>query len=163
APSNAPDLPLPVAEVERTAALLAGLNAVLNRSAAGIGSNSWVVSGELTASGKPMLANDPHLGIQMPSIWSPVNLHCRTRSERGRSSVAGVPGIIIAHNNRIAWGYTDIGPDVMDLDLLELIPDSPDQYEVSGAWLDFERRSERVRVAGGDPLALEVRVSRLGP
>jgi len=168
APSNAPDLPLPVAEVERTAARLAGLNAVLNRSAAGIGSNSWVVSGELTASGKPMLANDPHLGIQMPSIWYQVNLHCRSRGERcpfdvGGFSFAGVPGIIIGHNNRIAWGYTDIGPDVMDLYILRLNPDNPNQYEFNGAWLDFERRSERIHVAGGDPLALEVRVSRFGP
>src|SRR5690606_15756320 len=81
----------------------------------------------------------------------------------GGFSFAGVPGIIIGHNNRIAWGYTDIGPDVMDLYILKLNPDNPNQYEFNGAWLDFERRSERIHVAGGDPLALEVRVSRFGP
>ncbi|HQV63928.1 MAG TPA: penicillin acylase family protein, partial [Anaerolineales bacterium] len=86
----------------------------------GIGSNSWAVSGKLTDTGTPLLANDPHLGIQMPSIWYQIDLHCLPKNddcafEVAGFSFAGVPGVIIGHNAKIAWGFTNTGPDVMDL------------------------------------------------
>src|SRR5258706_12545383 len=82
----------------------------------GIGSNSWVVSGEHTTTGMPLLANDPHLSIQMPSIWFQVGLHCVEKTadcpfEVAGFSFAGVPGVIIGHNDGIAWGFTNVGPD----------------------------------------------------
>jgi len=147
---------------------LASLDSVLGPSGAGIGSNSWAVSGQLTATGMPLLANDPHLGIQMPSIWYQVGLHCRPKAEAcpfevGGFSFAGVPGVVIGHNDRIAWGFTNTGPDVMDLYILKVNPANPDQYEFNGAWIDFETRTETITVAGSDPLEVHVRVSRFGP
>ncbi len=113
----------------------------------GIGSNNWVISGTNTASGTPILANDPHLGIQMPSIWYEVGLHCRPVSEACPYDVvgfsfAGVPAVVIGHNQRIAWGVTNVGPDVQDLYIIRVNPDDPYQYEYNGEWRDMEVKSE---------------------
>ncbi len=138
-------------------------------SGAGIGSNSWVLSGERTATGMPLLANDPHLGIQMPSIWYEVGLHCVEKSEacpydvRGYS-FAGAPGVIIGHNDRIAWGFTNVGPDVQDLYIERINPANPDQYEVNGQWVDMDIVYETIEVNGRDePVVLRVRSTRHGP
>ena len=134
----------------------------------GIGSNSWVVSGEHSPTGMPLLANDPHLGAQMPSIWYQVGLHCRSVDEDcpfdvAGFSFAGVPGVIIGHNDRIAWGFTNVSPDVQDLYIERLNPDNPTQYEVEGVWVDMETRTETIEVAGGDPVTVEIRSTRHGP
>ncbi len=133
-----------------------------------VGSNSWVVAGSRTTTGKPLLANDPHLAIQMPSIWYQIGLHCRIKSvecpyEVAGFSMAGVPGVIIGHNDHIAWGFTNVGPDVMDLYIEKINPENPNQYEVNGKWVDFEIRKETIKVAGGDPIQMDVRISRHGP
>jgi penicillin G amidase len=159
---------LPSASLEKTAEVLALLDPLLGRTGMGIGSNSWVISGSLTASGMPLLANDPHLAIQMPSIWYQVGMHCRPRSdacpyELAGFSFAGVPGIIIGHNDRIAWGMTNNGPDVMDLYIEKINPDNPEQYEVDGQWVDFETRTETIEVGGGEPVELTIRSTRHGP
>jgi penicillin G amidase len=144
------------------------LDPLLGPAGSGIGSNSWAVSGDLTASGAAILANDPHLGIQMPSIWYQNSLHCRPKTEACRVEVAGfsfagVPEVVIGHNDRIAWGFTNVGPDVMDLYIEKVNPDNPNQYEVNGGWVDFETRTETIRVAGGDPVEITVRSTRHGP
>ncbi|PIX47772.1 MAG: penicillin acylase family protein, partial [Anaerolineae bacterium CG_4_8_14_3_um_filter_59_70] len=133
-----------------------------------IGSNSWAVSGSLTATGTPLLANDPHLGIQMPSIWFQIGLHCRPKSdacpyEIAGFSFAGVPGVVIGHNDKIAWGFTNVGPDVMDLYIEKINPEDPNQYEVNGQWMDMDVRTETILVGGGDPVTLTVRTTRHGP
>lgn len=140
----------------------------LGRWSDGIGSNSWAVSGKLTDTGMPYLANDPHLGIQMPSIWYQIGLHCVQKSdacpfEVAGFSFAGVPGVIIGHNDRIAWGFTNTGPDVMDLFIERVNPENPDQYEVNGEWVDFEVREETIEIAGGESVAHTVRYTRHGP
>ena len=134
----------------------------------GIGSNSWAVSGDLTSTGEPLLANDPHLGIQMPSIWHQIHLECRPVSDACPYNVAGfsfpgVPGVVIGHNEQIAWGFTNVGPDVMDLYIERVNPENPNQYEVNGEWVDFETRTEIINVAGGDPISHTVRLTRHGP
>lgn len=144
------------------------LDKLLGPSSAGIGSNSWVVSGALTATGKPLLANDPHLGIQMPSIWYQIGLHCKPVSDAcpyqvGGFSFAGVPGVVIGHNDQIAWAFTNVGPDVMDLYVEKVNPDNPNQYEVNGQWVDMVLREEVIQVAGGDPITITVRSTRHGP
>ncbi len=144
------------------------LDALLGPSGAGIGSNSWAVSGSLTASGMPLLANDPHLSIQMPSIWYQIGLHCRPVSatcpyEVAGFSFAGVPGVVIGHNQNIAWGFTNTGPDVMDLYIEKINPDNPDQYEYNGQWVDMTLRTETIAVGGGKPVTLTVRSTRHGP
>ncbi|HEX5837985.1 MAG TPA: penicillin acylase family protein, partial [Anaerolineales bacterium] len=144
------------------------LDHVLEPLSDGIGSNSWTVSGELSATGLPLLANDPHLGIQMPSIWYQVHLECQPVTEEcpynvAGFSFAGVPGVVIGHNDRIAWGVTNVGPDVMDLYIERVNPDNPNQYEVNGEWVDFETRTETIQVVGGGPVEIAVRSTRHGP
>jgi len=138
-------------------------------SGSDIGSNNWVISGSRTESGMPILANDPHLGIQMPSIWYEVGLHCEPVGrdcpyEVFGSSFPGVPGVIIGHNDRIAWGMTNLGPDVQDLFIERVNPQNPHQYEVDGEWVDMDIIREEIRVAGQDePVVVFARSTRHGP
>jgi penicillin G amidase len=154
--------------LQATAKVLALLDPLLGTSGTGIGSNSWAISGALTEGGMPLLANDPHLSIQMPSIWYQVSLHCRPKGETcpyevAGFSFAGVPGVVIGHNDRIAWGFTNNGPDVMDLYIEKVNPDNTNQYEVNGHWEEFETRTETIQVGGGEPVEVSVRSTRHGP
>lgn len=122
----------------RLSALLR-FNEVVGVKGRDIGSNNWVISGARTTTGQPLLANDPHLGIQMPSIWYFNSLHCQpVTADCGfdvvGASFPGLPGVVIGHNARIAWGVTNVGPDVQDL-YLEKIDD--DKYEYKGEMLDM--------------------------
>jgi penicillin amidase len=135
----------------------------------GIGSNNWVISGDLTASGMPLLANDPHLGIQMPAIWYEIGLHCMPQTAdcpfnvRGYSFASG-PGVIVGHNDHIAWGVTNVNPDVQDLYVERLNPANINQYEVNGEWVDMEIVREEILLQGEDePFVLLVRKTRHGP
>lgn len=141
----------------------ARLQALIGPIGLGIGSNNWVVSGAHTASGLPLLADDPHLAVQMPSIWFENALHCECGVNVAGFSFAGVPGVIIGHNDRIAWGVTNFGPDTMDLFVEKVNPADADEYEVDGVWHRFETRSESIIVAGSDPVEIEVRSTRHGP
>jgi penicillin amidase len=116
----------------------------------------------------PLLANDPHLGPQMPSIWFEVGLHCRPRGEACPLEVvgfsfAGAPGVVIGHNDRIAWGFTNVGPDVQDIYIEKINPQNPNQYEVNGAWVEMESVEETIQVAGGEAVTITVRTTRHGP
>ena len=147
---------------------LALMNKTLGPTGSGIGSNSWVVSGDLTASGKPLLANDMHLSIQMPSIWYQNSLHCQPKNDVCPFDITGfsfpgAPGVVAGHNDRIAWGLTNLGPDIQDLFIEKVNPDNPNQYEVEGKWVDFVTRKEIINVGGGDPVEITVRISRHGP
>ena len=162
------DLDLPTVDWASIQDRFSALDKILGPSGAGIGSNSWAVSGSLTATGMPLLANDPHLGIQMPSIWYQIGLHCRPASaacpyELAGFSFAGVPGVIIGHNQNIAWGFTNTGPDVMDLYIERINPDNANQYEFNGQWVDMTLRTETISVGGGKPVTLTVRSTRNGP
>jgi penicillin amidase len=144
------------------------IDAVIGSGFEGIGSNNWVVDGSLTETGMPILANDPHLGIQMPSIWYEVGIHCGQVSEACPFDVVGfsfpgTPGIVIGHNANIAWGVTNQSTDSQDLYIERVNPDNPDQYEVDGTWVDMEVRAERIEVAGADPVEYEVRSTKHGP
>jgi penicillin amidase len=134
----------------------------------GIGSNSWVFSGDLTDTGMPLLANDPHLDAQLPSIWYEVGLHCVEIGPECQINVtgfsfAGTPGVVIGHNDRIAWGLTNVGPDVMDLYIEKINPENPDQYEYQGEWVDMDVITEDILVAGGDTVEQTVRLTHHGP
>ena len=144
------------------------LDLALGPAGDGIGSNSWAISGSRTATGMPLLANDPHLSIQMPSIWYQAHLECKPVTDACPYNVAGftfagVPGVIIGHNDRVAWGFTNVGPDVMDLYIERVNPDNPNQYEVNGEWVDFETRTETIQVVGGEAVDMTVRLTRHGP
>lgn len=131
----------------------------------GLGSNSWVVSGDHTDTGEPLLANDPHLGVSMPGIWMQMGLHCRTVSEECPLDVAGftfsgVPGVVIGHNADIAWGFTNLGPDVTDLYLEQV---DGDRWRYDGDWRPLTTRTETIEVAGGDDVEITVRETDHGP
>lgn len=169
-PSNRPVIvPTDLMDVGQIDAVIqlvneAGKNLALG-AGPGIGSNNWVVSGEKTETGMPILANDPHLGIQMPSIWYEIGLHCeRCSIQVAGFSFAGMPGVIIGHNADIAWGVTNLGPDVQDLYVEKVNPNNPDQYEFKGKWMDMQVRYEKISVAGEDePRVLQVRSTQHGP
>lgn len=131
----------------------------------GIGSNSWVVSGNLTESGLPLLANDPHLGAALPSVWYQVQLKCSTVDEScpfdmGGFSFSGLPGIVIGHNQTIAWGFTNLTTDVTDLYIEKI---EGDQYWRDGALVPLEEKTETISVAGGDDIELTIRSTVHGP
>lgn len=131
----------------------------------GIGSNSWVVSGQHTTTGSPILSNDPHLGAELPSVWTQVQLRCETISESCPFDVAGfsfsgLPGIVIGHNNHIAWGFTNLTTDVADLYIERIDGDS---YWKDGEQHPIITREEVIKVAGGDDVKIEVRSTGHGP
>ncbi len=139
------------------------LRSFLRADGPGLGSNNWVVSGSRTTTGKPLLANDPHLGLQIPSIWYQVGLHGGKFNVTG-VTFAGVPGVIIGHNNRIAWGVTNVGPDVQDLFIEKVNPDNPNQVEFQGRWEDVQVIEEVIKVKGrAEPVVETVRITRHGP
>ncbi len=131
----------------------------------GIGSNSWVVDGEHSTTGEPLLANDPHLSTSIPGIWMQMGLHCRTVTEECPLDVAGftfsgVPGVIIGHNADIAWGFTNLGPDVSDLYLEKV---DGDEWLHAGERKPMRQRSETIEVRDGDDVTFRVRSTSHGP
>ncbi len=131
----------------------------------GIGSNSWVVDGEHSTTGKPILANDPHLAPTMPGVWYQVGLHCRALSDDcpydvSGFSFSGMPGVVVGHNRRIAWGVSTMYADVTDL-YLERV--DGDTYEYKGKKVPLETRRETIEVAGGESRTITVRSTRHGP
>jgi penicillin amidase len=152
------------AAFEATAAAVASIPTLIGEGD-GIGSNSWVVSGDRTTTGKPLLANDPHLTLRIPSIWSQVNLQCRTVSPQCPFQVSGfafsgVPGVIIGHNAKVAWGFTNLGADVTDFYLEQV---DGDTYLRDGEQVELETRTETIKVAGGSDVQLTVRSTVHGP
>jgi penicillin G amidase len=152
-----PDL----AELER-------ITSSLELGAEGVGSNNWVVDGTRTSTGKPLLANDPHLDISMPSIWYTNGLHCTPVSAACPFNVIGytfpgVPGVVIGHNERIAWGVTNTGPDVQDLFMEKVNPANPNQYWYQGHWHDMELDPQVIHVKNGADLSFTVQYTQHGP
>lgn len=135
----------------------------------GIGSNNWVAAGSITDTGMPLMANDMHLGIQMPSIWYEIGLHCAPVSDECPFNVAGftfapTPMIVAGHNDDISWALTNVGPDVQDLYQIRVNPDNPLQYEWNGEWRDMTVRDEMIEFGNDvDPVPLQVRMTHHGP
>jgi penicillin amidase len=141
----------------------------------GKGSNNWVVAGAHSASGKPLLANDPHLGLSAPAIW----YFARLQAPAGQGSAGldvigatlpGLPFVVMGRTAKAAWGFTNTAPDVQDLYLEQINPANPRQYRVPSAgaskaeaWADFDNRLEIIRVKGQPDFVLDVRESRHGP
>ncbi|WP_164545158.1 penicillin acylase family protein [Antribacter gilvus] len=171
APGPAGDVPFRNSELEGALdAAREALDAVPVQIARGegTGSNSWVISGELTQSGKPLLANDPHLALEAPGVWAQVGLHCTTVGPEcpfdvAGFSFAGFPGVVIGHNADLAWGLTNMGADVTDF-FIERVRDNT-WLRDSGAdvWEPITTHTETIRVAGGSPVELEIRSTTHGP
>ena len=135
----------------------------LQVGAKGGGSNQWVVAGSRTGSGKPLLANDTHMALQIPAIWYQIHLDGGDYHVTG-VSLTGLPGVVVGHNDRCAWGMTTAWQDAQDLYVERLNPANPHQYEFQGAWLEAEVTSEEIRVKGrAAPVIQEVTITRHGP
>ncbi len=126
-------------------------------------SNNWVVDGSMTVTGSPILCNDPHLGQAVPSIWYECHLVAGDIDVIG-ASFPGTPGIVIGHNQHIAWGVTNAVSDVEDLYIEKFNPQNPHQYEYQGKWEEAQVVHEEIKVKGSKtPFIEEVRITRHGP
>ena len=126
------------------------------------GSNNWVVSGDKTASGKPLLADDPHLGLATPSVWYQMHLQSPEQNVSG-VIFAGIPGIILGHNADIAWGVTNVGPSVQDLYIERTNPNNPYSFLYNGEYYEADVREENIQIKGGDVEEFEVVTTKHGP
>jgi penicillin amidase len=126
----------------------------------GLGSNNWVVSGAKSTTGKPLLANDPHLGLTAPVVWYFAHLSAPGFEAIG-ATLPGVPAIVLGRNSHFAWGFTNTGPDVQDLYIERL--DGAGNYLTPQGPQPFQFIDEVIKVKGGDDVRLQVRVSRHGP
>ncbi|HZA94685.1 MAG TPA: penicillin acylase family protein, partial [Burkholderiaceae bacterium] len=127
-----------------------------------LGSNNWVLSGKRTVSGKPMVANDPHLGLTTPSVWYFAGMQAPGLKVMG-ATLPGVPGVVLGRNDRIAWAFTNTGVDQQDLYLERINPEQANEYQTPEGWARFATRTEHIRVKGGDDVELTVRETRHGP
>ena len=164
-----PDAWLAIARIANAIPALGGLAPARDLvNDGGVGSNNWVVGPSRSATGTALLANDPHLGFNMPSVWYVNGLHCRPVSTACPYDVAGVtfpgtPGVVAGHNARIAWGVTNAGPDVQDLVEEKVDPADPTRYLTAEGSEPFTVRTETIKVAGGDDVHLTVRETSHGP
>lgn len=138
------------------------LGASSNEIRAELGSNNWVVSGAHTATGKPLLANDTHLELMIPSIWYEVHVTAPAWNVKG-FALPGAPMVIIGHNDRIAWGVTNNYADVQDLYIETFNPASPTEYRVNGKWAKSQVLDEAIRVKGQPDQHLQITLTRHGP
>ena len=152
----AEDLPANHAAYEEVDALLSALDGGELRP----GSNNWVVSGAHTASGKPLLCNDMHLGHSIPNIWYEAHLISGDYNVAG-VTLPGVPFVIVGHNQRIAWGITNLGADVEDVFVENF--NAQGQYQTPTGWQNPDVRHETIQVKGGKDLELDVVITRHGP
>lgn len=128
------------------------------------GSNDWVVSGAHTVTGKPLLSNDMHLGHQMPNLWYEAHLMSGNNSvnlDVVGVTLPGMPYVIVGHNQRIAWGFTNVGPTVADAFIENFNADGA--YQTPQGWQQPEHRSEVVHIKGKPDITIDVRITRHGP
>jgi penicillin G amidase len=125
-----------------------------------LGSNDWVVSGDHTVTGKPLLSNDMHLGHQMPNLWYEAHLKSGEVDAVG-VTLPGMPHVVVGHNQRIAWGFTNVGPSVEDV-YIEAF-DGTGKYQTPDGWQEPEHRAEVIHVKGKPDVTVDVRITRHGP
>jgi penicillin G amidase len=164
------DAPLQTQDYTRLYRQLAGTTQQLAAVAAiappslvdGMGSNNWVVSGAMSETGKPLLANDPHLDLSAPALWYFAHLSAPGMNVIG-ATLPGIPTVVLGRNDRIAWGFTNTAPDVQDLYIERLNPADRTQYQTPDGWASFRTRTETIKVKGQPDVTLQVSESRHGP
>ena len=128
----------------------------------GIGSNNWVFSGKLTDTGKPLLANDPHLGLSVPAIWYFAHLDAPGLNVIG-GTLPGIPAVVLGRTEKFAWSFTNTNPDVQDTYLEQLDPSNPSMYRGPDGMLPFAVRQEIINVKDAPPITFIVKETRHGP
>ncbi len=130
----------------------------------GIGSNSWAVDGSRTASGYPVLSSDPHLSLNLPSIWYEIQLHSTGSSLNTYGvSLPGAPGVVIGFNEHVAWGVTNTGSNTLDIFEIEFRDDRRTEYLHDGQWKPVRQRIENIPVRGGEAVTDTVLYTHHGP
>jgi len=124
------------------------------------GSNDWVVSGAHTVTGKPLLSDDMHLGHQMPNLWYEAHLRSGALDVAG-VTLPGMPYVIVGHNQRIAWGFTNVGPTVTDAYIENF--NTQGAYQTPSGWVQPEHRAEVIHVKGKADVSVDVKITRHGP
>ncbi|WP_271894501.1 penicillin acylase family protein [Candidatus Phyllobacterium onerii] len=141
----------------------AALNDIMSTGA----SNNWVVGGARTETGKPILANDPHLGLTAPSLWYLAHLQVKNSDGSSKNLVGvtlpGAPLVLLGRNDRVAWGFTNTGSDVQDIFVERINPANPDEYQTPQGFSPFERNAVSIKVKGSDTVTFDRRTTRHGP
>jgi penicillin G amidase len=161
-PESAAGAPITLVELARRLPADALAGALAPAPPPGLGSNAWVLAGSRTASGAPLLANDPHLGLSAPGPWYLAHLKSPGRELIG-ATMPGLPGVVLGHNGTLAWGFTNTGSDTQDLFVERVDPDDPTRYLTPDGFARFATRDEVIRVKGEEPVTLRVRETRHGP
>ena len=128
----------------------------------GAGSNNWVVAGSHTTTGRPLLANDPHLKLTTPALWYFARLEAPGFRAAG-ATMPGLPFVVLGQNEHVAWGFTNTGPDVQDLYLERIDPADPKRVQTPDGWAALDAVEETIKVKGQPDVKLVVRASRHGP
>ncbi len=126
------------------------------------GSNNWAVHGSRTRSGRPILANDPHLNQRLPSIWMLIHMNAPGTNSYG-ASFPGAPGVILGFNEHVSWGSTNVGPDIMDWYKIEFKDESMEEYLYDGEWKKTEFRTETIKIKGEEAKEISIPITHLGP
>ena len=129
---------------------------------ADVGSNNWVVSGKLTASGKPLLANDPHLAYTQPPRWFEIHLK-GGRFDVSGTCIAGIPIPVIGQNSKVAWGFTNSMVDDVDFFVETINPSNPNEYKSDDKWLPMEIVEENIPLKNGSDTTITIRMTHHGP
>jgi penicillin amidase len=128
-----------------------------------LGSNSWAVSGSRTVSGKPLLANDPHLGLELPAVWYEMHLVAGSELDVIGVTLPGVPGVVLGHNRNIAWGFTHGMVDDLDFYLEKINPANANEYSHNGVWQKMEIIEEYIPIKDRQPERFVIRATAHGP
>jgi penicillin amidase len=154
--------PLPIPATPKSFTEMMSTGNATKQKVEGIGSNNWAVSGIKTASGFPVLANDPHLDLSLPSIWYQIQLHAPGINTYG-VSLPGAPGVIIGFNQNIAWGVTNVAADVLDFYQIKFKDDKHDSYWYNNKWNATKPRYETIKIKGGKDVIDTVYYTHHGP
>ncbi len=144
------------------------LRAILNMEGSHVGSNAWVVNASKTNTGYPLLAGDPHLGLDMPGKWYEVHLNLNNKNVSG-VTIAGIPGVVLGQNDEMAWSFTNIMADDTDFFLEKIDPEDLGRYVVDSvnmgqvAYEQFEKKREIIKVKDNDDEVVEIRYTKHGP
>ncbi len=155
-------LPLPETETHAEKDLLSYDHKLFPLPPPFMGSNNWALAGSRTASGAPMLANDPHLNLTLPSIWYEVQIYTPEYEACG-VSLPGLPGVVIGFNQQVAWGVTNVSQDVLDWYRIEWVDDNRTTYRLDGKEISVSYARDTIRVRGEDPIIEETKMTRWGP
>ena len=154
--------PLPIPATPKSFTEMMSTENATKQKVEGIGSNNWAVSGVKTASGFPVLANDPHLDLSLPSIWYQIQLHAPGINTYG-VSLPGAPGVVIGFNQNVAWGVTNVAADVLDFYQIKFKDNKHLEYWYNNKWNATKPRYETIKIKGGKDIVDTVYYTHHGP